>query len=222
MEYALTEPDGLLAAGGDLTEARLLYAYRNGIFPWFDDGQPILWWSPDPRCVVEPDGLHISRRLARRLRSAGFDLTVNREFEAVVDGCAKQRPGQRGTWITPAMRSAYCALHRSGWAHSAEVRLDGNLVGGLYGVAIGQVFFGESMFTDTNDASKAAMVGLCQLLRERNFVLLDCQVASPHLLTMGATLWPRPTFSALLDKACNPPAKTADWPPGPVPISAGR
>ena len=222
VERALAEPEGLLAAGGDLTEARLLYAYRHGIFPWYDDGQPILWWSPNPRCVIEPGGLHTSRRLVRRLRGAGFELTMNRAFESVVESCAKRRPGQHGTWITPAMHSAYGALHHSGWAHSAEVWSEGALVGGLYGVAIGRVFFGESMFSDASDASKAAMVGLCKLLQERNFALLDCQVASPHLLTMGATLWPRPAFIALLRKGCDPPVRTGDWPSEPIPIVIRR
>jgi len=212
IERALVEPDGLLAAGGDLSEARLLYAYRHGIFPWFDDGQPILWWSPDPRCVLTPAGLHVSRRLKRALRRARFQITFNQAFAQVVARCAAPRPGQQETWITGQMASAYAGLHARGWGHSVEVWRDGGLVGGLYGIAIGRVFFGESMFSDVDDASKAAMLGLCRQLRAHDFALLDCQIVSRHLLTMGATTIPRADFRAQLELACEPVSQFCNWP----------
>lgn len=219
IENALVEPDGLLAAGGDLSEERLLYAYRHGIFPWFDEGQPILWWSPDPRCVIRPEELHVSRRLRRTLRRARFTVTFNRRFRDVMTGCAGPRPGQRGTWITDDMTVAYRALHRDGWAHSVEVWRDDELAGGLYGLAIGRVFFGESMYSDTPHASKAAMLALCRLLAEHGFALLDCQVVSPHLITLGATLMPRRRFRKILDAACEPVRRFVDWPAERLPVA---
>ena len=160
VELALTEPDGLLAIGGDLTAARLLGAYRQGIFPWYGQGQPILWWSPDPRLVLFADELRISRSLRRTLRKGRFEVTMDRDFTGVISACAGPREGADGTWITRAMQAAYIRLHESGHAHSVECRLDGELAGGLYGVSIGRVFFGESMFARTNDASKVAFVWL--------------------------------------------------------------
>ena len=197
LDQALKEPDGLLAAGGDLAPKRLLCAYRKGIFPWYEDGQPILWWSPDPRCVLYPDRIHVSRRLRRNLRKRAFQISFNASFDDVVAACAAPRDGQLGTWITKDMATAYRQLHDQGWAHSIEVWRSDELVGGLYGLAIGGVFFGESMFSRTNDASKAAMIELCGALKERDFALLDCQVQSVHLLSLGASLLPRAQFAAL-------------------------
>jgi len=202
VDQALTEPDGLLAAGGDLSTQRLLYAYRRGIFPWYDEGQPILWWSPNLRCILRPADLHIARRLRRWLRTSGFEVTFNRSFDAVIDACAENRPGQRGTWITPDMNRAYRRLHRIGWAHSVEVWQEDTLAGGIYGLAIDRVFFGESMFTRIDNASKAAMIALCSELVKGEFQLLDCQIESPHLASLGAVLIPRRQFSALLAAAC--------------------
>ena len=196
VEEALSEPNGLLAAGGDLSEQRLLRAYRNGIFPWYEEGQPILWWSPDPRLVIEPQQLHLSRRLLRRLKAGQFSFSLNREFAQVIDTCAGARQFSEGTWITAAMREAYLHLHARGWAHSIEVWQHNELVGGIYGVAIGKAFFGESMFHRRSDASKAALARLCHLMQEHNMPMLDCQVASAHLISMGATTIPREAFVA--------------------------
>jgi leucyl/phenylalanyl-tRNA--protein transferase len=209
---AFDVPDGLLAAGGDLSEPRLLYAYSHGIFPWYSDGQPILWWSPDPRCVIRPPGLHISRRTRRSLMNGGFAVTFNAAFDDVLENCALDRPGQDGTWITDEMRLAYQDLHRSGWAHSVEIWHGNELAGGLYGLSIGRVFFGESMFTAMSNGSKAAMLALCRILEQEDFELLDCQVESPHLLSLGAELMPRTAFSATLASGCNPAGKFANWP----------
>jgi leucyl/phenylalanyl-tRNA--protein transferase len=220
IELALREPNGLLAAGGDLSTERLIYAYRNGIFPWFDAGQPILWWSPDPRCVIEPRALHLSRRNRRALRSSGYSVAFNRRFADVLDGCAAARPGQRGTWITDSMREAYGRLHRQGWAHSIEVLKDGQLVGGLYGLAIGRVFFGESMFSAAANASKAALLVLCHLLEEHGFALLDGQVESRHLMSLGATLMPRMEFRTILEGSCRPVRTFDAWPAHPVQVAA--
>ena len=216
---AFDTPDGLLAAGGDLSEERLLYAYRHGIFPWFDEGQPILWWSPDPRCIIRPDEFHISRRLRRYLRQSGFEISFNMAFSEVIAKCAEDRDGQQGTWITTGMTDAYSILHRNGWAHSVEVWSDGDLCGGLYGLAIGKAFFGESMFSRHSNASKAAMTALCQLLRETGFAVLDCQVESPHLLSLGARLLPRAEFAALLSAACEPQSQLLTFPAGQVKIT---
>jgi len=201
---ALTEPNGLLAAGGDLKPQRLLAAYRRGIFPWYEDGQPILWWSPDPRSVLRPDGVRVSRSLRRSLIKGGFELRIDTAFADVVAGCAAPRRYGGSTWITTEMASAYTLLHRMGWAHSFETWRDGRLVGGLYGVAIGRVFFGESMFTRATDASKVALVNLASHLRARNFELIDCQVASAHVASLGASTIPRAEFLARLDEYCEP------------------
>ena len=220
IESAFDVPDGLLAAGGDLSAERLVYAYRHAIFPWYDDGQPILWWSPDPRCVLRPHAFHVSRRLRRSLARSGFDISFDRAFDAVIAACAEHRSGQHGTWITAEMANAYTRLHEQGWAHSIEVRRGGILVGGLYGLSIGRAFFGESMFSHQSNASKAAMLALCQQLRVHDFEILDCQVESPHLVSLGATLMPRSQFASLLGKACNPAAPFRDWPAGKRPVSA--
>ena len=202
VENAFREPDGLLAAGGDLSEARLIYAYRHGIFPWYDEGQPILWWSPDPRCVIEPAELRISRRNQRAIRRAGFEVTFNRSFAEVIAACAEPRIDQLGTWITPAMTQAYCRLHDAGWAHSVEIWRDNRLVGGMYGIASGQVFFGESMFSRETNASKAAIAVLCRHMVRSGLELLDCQVVSPHLLSLGARNIPRLEFCKRLSTLC--------------------
>lgn len=204
LDTAFAEPEGLLAVGGDLSAERLLYAYRNGIFPWYSEGQPVLWWSPDPRCVLQPGAFHMGRRLRRSLKSSAFLMTFDNSFTKVIDACAAPRKTHTGTWITDDMKLAYCALHRAGWAHSVEVWQKDSLVGGLYGLSIGSAFFGESMFSRVNDASKAAMLALCKELLERKFMVVDCQLSSPHLRSLGATHLPRAAFVALLKQACLP------------------
>jgi leucyl/phenylalanyl-tRNA--protein transferase len=208
---ALTEPNGLLAAGGDLEPARLLTAYRRGIFPWYEEGQPILWWSPDPRAVLWPDRLHVARSLRRSARNRGYTFRVDSAFDEVVAACAAPRSYGQGTWITHEMATAYGRLHELGWAHSLETWHDGVLVGGLYGVAIGKVFFGESMFARATDASKVALVHGVAMLRERQFELIDCQVASAHTASLGATNVSRVEFLRLLTELCSPPGAPARW-----------
>jgi leucyl/phenylalanyl-tRNA---protein transferase len=214
---ALREPNGLLAAGGDLDSTRLLEAYRRGIFPWYEEGQPLLWWSPDPRCVFLPGDFHVSRRLRREIRRRPWELRCNTSFSEVIGACAAPRRYQPGTWITPDMRNAYERLHAERWAHSVEVWLDGDLVGGLYGLAIGRAFFGESMFSRRSDASKLALLLLEHLLARHSLGLLDCQVRSAHLLSLGARLIPRQDFIALLDELCAQPTPFNSWPPTPIP-----
>jgi len=216
---ACREPEGLLAAGGDLSQERLLYAYRHGIFPWYENGQPILWWSPDPRCVLEPDRFHVARRLRRWLKDCPFELRFNTAYREVVEGCAGRRLGQQGTWITRDMAAAYESLHRSGWAHSVEVWSGDKLVGGIYGVAIGKVFFGESMFSRETNASKIAMQCLCRILAQHDFPMLDCQVVSPHLLTLGAAPMARDEFRRRLETACASPDAFTGWPRKVIPAS---
>jgi leucyl/phenylalanyl-tRNA---protein transferase len=208
---ALTEPNGLLAAGGDLAPERLLNAYVRGIFPWYEEGQPILWWSPDPRAVLWLDELHISRSLHRSLIKGGFEVRFDTAFEAVIAGCAAPRSYTDATWITADMTAAYTRLHRLGWAHSIETWRRGELVGGMYGVAIGRVFFGESMFSRVSDASKVALVRLVERLKERQFVLIDCQVASAHTLSLGARNIPRREFLAQLSEHCSPAGEPDAW-----------
>ena len=217
IEMAMQEPDGLLAAGGDLSSSRLLAAYRLGIFPWFDEGQPILWWSPNPRCVLVPGKFHASRRLRRELQGSSAEIRFNSRFGDVIGKCAEPRAAQQGTWITADMIAAYERLHAEGWAHSIEVWLDDDLVGGLYGLAIGKVFFGESMFSRSSNASKYALFALSQCLLANRFELIDCQVVSRHLTTLGAVLMPRSGFSALLRSACEPPLPFDGWPEHPIP-----
>lgn len=195
-ETALRDPDGLLAAGGELSPERLLAAYRLGIFPWFGDGQPILWWSPDPRAVLEPGALKISRSLAKTLRNGRFEVALDTDFDAVIAACAEPREGQDGTWITESMQRAYRELHRLGYAHAVSVHRDGRLVGGLYGLAIGGAFFGESMFSRASDASKVALVHLCRRLEAHGFGLIDCQMMTRHIATLGARFMPRRDFTA--------------------------
>lgn len=197
-EAALRDPPGLLAAGGDLSLERLLAAYARGIFPWYSPGQPVLWWSPDPREVLLPEQFHRSRSLARAMRTRGFTLHQNRDFAAVVAACAAPRSASPGTWITREMQAAYVRLHERGWAHSYETWRAGRLVGGLYGVQLGRVFFGESMFSREPDASKAALAGLVDHCAAQSIELIDCQIASAHLRSLGSRPMPRRQFLSYL------------------------
>ncbi len=209
---ALAEPDGLLAVGGDLSPERLLEAYAQGIFPWYDDESPILWWSPDPRLVLEPDALHVPRSLARTIRRGRFRVSADTAFERVIRRCAAQaRPGQRGTWITADMVAAYLKLHRLGYAHSFEAWEGAALAGGLYGVSLGAAFFGESMFADAPDASKAAFVRAVGWLRGQGVTLVDCQVRTEHLVRFGAREIPRAWFLARLAAALERPTLRGPW-----------
>lgn len=203
-EQALDNPPGLLAAGGDLSPARLLNAYRCGVFPWYSDDQPILWWSPAPRCVLYPNKVYISRRLRRRYNQGQFSLTSDRAFEQVISECAEPRRDHSGTWITPDMQDAYIRLHQLGIAHSVEVWMEDKLAGGIYGLSLGRVFFGESMFSRQQDASKIGLVALCRQLQRWGFSLMDCQVSNPHLLSMGAEEISRPEFSRELENTNGP------------------
>lgn len=193
-ETALPDPNGLIAIGGDLRTERLLAAYRRGIFPWYESGQPILWWTPDPRCVLFPGELHISRSLKRCLRRKDVEITTDRAFGQVIRACAEPREPGGGTWVTTDMIQAYESLHERGHAHSFEVWRSKRLIGGLYGVAIGAMFFGESMFSRESDASKMVLVALCRKLVRHDAGLVDCQVVSRHLLTLGARPLPRAEF----------------------------
>lgn len=203
VSLALTEPDGLLAIGGDLSLPRLLNAYQSGIFPWYSEQQPILWWSPDPRFVLFPEKLKISRSLQKTINKNKFKVTVNRNFTNVIQACMKvSRPGQEGTWITDDMVEAYTHLHDQGFAHSVECWYENQLVGGLYGVCIGNVFFGESMFSTMTDSSKVAFVHFVKYLEITGIRLIDCQVYTAHLESLGAIPIPREEFTALLDVLC--------------------
>jgi len=198
VESALRHPAGLLAAGADLSPQRLIDAYRLGIFPWFSAGEPILWWSPDPRMVLFPGEVKISRSLAKRLRRREFEARLDTAFAEVMRACAAPRQGADGTWITPQMQQAYLRLHELGWAHSVETWVEGELVGGLYGVAIGRAFYGESMFARTSDASKVALAHLARHLESRGFGMIDCQMSTAHLESLGAREIPRREFVAAL------------------------
>ena len=208
---ALTRPAGLLAWGGGLEAERLLSAYRQGIFPWYSAGDPILWWSPNPRCVLFPQQVHLSRRTRRRFHSGAFRLEADSAFDDVIRACAGPRRDQPGTWITQEMQEAYGALHRAGYAHSVEVWRDSVLVGGIYGIALGRMFYGESMFSGEPDASKIALFALCQHLQARNFALLDCQVPNPHLMTMGAVEISRQDFEVRLHQLVAQPGLPGSW-----------
>jgi len=202
VSLALREPDGLLAVGGDLAPDRILAGYRKGIFPWYSDDQPILWWSPDPRTVLFPERFKVSRSLRKTLRKGRFTVTMDQAFEQVIRGCAAPRRSGSGTWITRDMAAAYTALHHQGYAHSVECWLDGRLAGGMYGVAIGRIFFGESMFSRVTDASKVAFAYLARQLFAWNFALIDCQVHSAHLASLGAEQITRRDFTACLETWC--------------------
>jgi leucyl/phenylalanyl-tRNA---protein transferase len=208
---ALHEPNGLLAAGGSLAPEWLLASYRRGIFPWFEIGQPILWWSPAPRIVLYPDALKVSRSLGKRLRRGEFSLTADTAFAGVIDACAGPRRYTDATWITPSMRDAYCRLHALGWAHSVEAWQDGELAGGLYGLLIGRVFFGESMFARRTDASKVALFHAVRYLQSRGCELIDCQLPSAHLHRLGATSLPRPVFLERLRELTEPKGEPGSW-----------
>lgn len=211
VELALTEPNGLLAAGGDLHAWRLLDAYQRGIFPWYESGQPILWWSPDPRLVLKPDQLRVSRSLRKLIKRRRYSLTMDSNFTAVIQSCAESRRGDSGTWITDDMQSAFLDLHARGVAHSVEVWSGSSLVGGLYGIAMGQVFFGESMFSKEDNTSKLALVYLVKQLQRWNYQLIDCQVSSEHLCSLGATEMNRKQFTLELKKLTNSPASSNNW-----------
>jgi leucyl/phenylalanyl-tRNA---protein transferase len=208
VEQALDQPDGLLAAGGTLSVDRLVAAYSRGIFPWFNDGDPVLWWSPDPRTVLVPARLHVSHSLKKRLKKGGFSVTIDRAFAQVLDGCAAPRAGDSGTWLTGEMRRAYTALHAAGLAHSLEVWMDGALAGGIYGVALGRMFFGESMFSRRTDASKIALVRLAAQLNRWGFPLIDCQLETDHLLSLGAEHMARRRFVREVARLVEQPAPT--------------
>ncbi len=211
LAQALTHPNGLLAVGGDLTSNRLIIAYRNGIFPWYNDGEPILWWSPDPRMVLFPDNLKVSRSLRKTIRKGKFTFTMDQHFRDVIKGCAGPRDKQDGTWITQDMQAAYCQLHDEGFAHSVEAWYEGHLVGGLYGIALGNVFFGESMFTRMTDASKVAFVHFVWQLQRWGYELIDCQQQTLHLESFGAIAIPRQEYRALLDNLCEKPFVKGKW-----------
>jgi leucyl/phenylalanyl-tRNA--protein transferase len=211
--WALDEPNGLLAVGGCLSPERLLCAYSNGIFPWYDDATPICWWSPNPRTVLYPERLKVSRSLRKIIRSRRYMVSLDQAFTAVIAACSAPRPQTDATWIVPEMRSAYRRLHQLGFAHSVETWQDGQLVGGLYGVALGRMFFGESMFSQASDASKVALACLCAHLRRWRFPVIDCQLPTDHLYRLGAEDVSRQQFLQLL-KACHEPQSPTPhvWP----------
>jgi leucyl/phenylalanyl-tRNA--protein transferase len=211
LRSALRHPNGLLAAGGDLSPERLIEGYSRGIFPWFSEGDPILWWSPDPRMVLFPSELKISRSLGKTLRNRRYEVRFDCAFEAIMASCAAPRKGEPGTWIGEEMMEAYLGLHRLGHAHSVETWIDGELAGGLYGVALGRVFFGESMFSRVRDASKIALAGLVAHLRSAGFGLIDCQMHTRHLETLGAREIPRARFSRLLEDLVHYSRSPGTW-----------
>lgn len=215
---ALSEPNGLLAFGGDLSPQRLVAAYSRGIFPWYSEGDPLLWWSPDPRCVFATDAMHVSRSLARYLRRCPWQWSMDRAFERVLRECAAPRADQIGTWITDDMRIAYSNLHLLGHAHSLEVWDGDELVGGIYGVVAGRMFSAESMFSRRTNASKVALLTLARVLQSRGMPLIDAQVPNPHLLSMGARLLPRARFLGELARLVALPTPN-DWPRARTPVS---
>ena len=211
VERALVQPNGLLAAGGDLSVERLLEAYRRGIFPWYSEGEPVLWWSPDPRMVLYPEEIKLTRSLRKRLRKGDYEVRADSCFSRVMRACAEPRRRQPGTWITRDMLDAYAALHARGVAHSIETWIDGELAGGLYGVALGRMFFGESMFTRVADASKIALAHLARQLARWGFGMIDCQMATPHLASLGAREIRRTAFMRSLSELVNYPNRTGGW-----------
>lgn len=216
VEAALRDPNGLLAAGGDLSPERLIDAYARGIFPWFGDEDPLLWWSPDPRMVLFTDELHVSKSLRKTIRAGRFTVTFDRAFADVMRGCALPREDGAGTWITAEMLDAYTRLARLGFAHSAEAWLEGQLVGGLYGVAVGRMFYGESMFARASDASKVAFVTLVRQLQRWGVEMIDCQMATAHLASFGAREVPRREFLARMRTLVAQPAIEPPWSPDPA------
>ena len=211
VELALLNPNGLLAAGGDLMSERLLDAYRHGIFPWFNVGDPILWWSPDPRMVLFPNEFKVSRSLLKTLRRGKYEVRADTEFEQVMRACALPREGQDGTWIQEEIIEAYVRLHQMGLAHSIETWMDDELVGGLYGVSLGRMFYGESMFSNKNDASKIALAHLVDQLKHWGFGMIDCQMSTPHLASLGAREIPREEFIPALTRLINHPRINGPW-----------
>jgi leucyl/phenylalanyl-tRNA--protein transferase len=211
VEEALRDPNGLLAAGGDLSTPRLLQAYERGIFPWFGDGDPVLWWSPDPRMVLPTDGMRVTRSLRKTIRAGRFRVTADTAFPSVIAACAEPRPDQDGTWITHDVFDAYCTLASLGVAHSIEAWDGTTLVGGLYGVAVGRMFFGESMFARRSDASKVALAHLVRQLRRWNFPLIDCQMSTSHLASLGARAVSRAEFLSVVRRCVTEPAVPAPW-----------
>ena len=209
---ALREPNGLLAAGGSLAPEWLLAAYRHGIFPWFNQGEPILWWSPDPRMVVIPNQVRITRSLGKTLKKGHYEVRLDHDFAAVIRACAESRKSNVGTWITPAIEAAYIRMHELGYAHSVETWIDGELAGGLYGMALGRVFYGESMFSRRTDASKIAFAHLARFLEQHDFRVLDCQMTTRHLASLGGTEIPREAFVKMLDTLTREGPPPARWP----------
>jgi leucyl/phenylalanyl-tRNA--protein transferase len=210
-DRALHEPNGLLAAGGGLSTARLLDAYSRGIFPWFSEGDPVLWWCPDPRMVLRTTDMHVSRSLRRRLRKRDYRVTMDSAFHDVLLHCASPRDDQAGTWLVPSMIRAYERLHASGHAHSVEVWMDDEMVGGLYGVAVGRMFYGESMFSRRSDASKIALAHLTEQLSRWAFPIIDCQMRTSHLQSLGAFDMPRRQFQTLIGRLVQEPGKIGGW-----------
>lgn len=217
VDRALREPDGLLAAGLELTPDRILDAYRQSIFPWFSDGQPVLWWSPDPRMVLVPSEIRITRSMHKVLRNRPYEVRCDSAFEAVMRACAAPRDGQAGTWISDEMIEAYSALHERGYAHSVETWIDGRLAGGLYGMAIGRMFYGESMFSTERDASKIALVHLARYLETRAFGLIDCQMNTGHLGSMGGREIPRREFCRVMAQCIADGPMPGRWPTDLIP-----
>jgi len=211
VEFALRDPNGLLAAGADLSPMRLLDAYSQGIFPWYSDGDPVLWWSPDPRMVLFVDELRVTRSLRRVIRSGRFTVTMDTAFRDVMLGCAAPRPGQEGTWITPEILDAYTALFDLGYAHSIEAWSGDELAGGLYGVAIGRMFFGESMFSARSNGSRLALAALARTLAGWGWPLLDAQVDNPHLRLLGARAMARPAFASAIAALVDQPGRVGSW-----------
>lgn len=208
----MAQKDGLLAVGGDLTQARLFLAYKSGIFPWYSEEHPILWWSPNPRFVLFPNDLKVSRSMRQVIRNKGFEVSVNKAFSTVISLCQKlPRKGQDGTWITPELKAAFEDFHKAGWAHSVEVWQNNKLVGGLYGVGMGNVFFGESMFTRVSNASKVGFIWMVETLKQKGFQLIDCQVYTNHLESLGATNISRAQFEALLEKEVGENPQKVMW-----------
>ena len=210
-QFARDEPNGLLAAGGSLEPDWLLHAYEHGAFPWYNPGEPILWWSPDPRAVLLPDDLRVSRSLRRSVRSGKFEIRADTNFIAVIEGCAAPRADTQDTWITPQMNTAFRRMHALGYAHCFEAWQDDQLVGGLYGIAIGRVFFGESMFSHADNASKVALTHAVGFLRSAGFALIDCQVPSEHLTSLGATAISRDEFLSTLQSLCATVRTPGSW-----------
>jgi leucyl/phenylalanyl-tRNA---protein transferase len=215
-EHALEEPNGLLAIGGDLSPDRLLAAYHKGIFPWNEPHQPLLWWSPDPRGVIIPEQLHVNRSLRKFIRRTSFDISINRAFNEVIAACAAPRRSASGTWISTPMIDAYRQLHRLGHAHSVEIWQDGQLQAGLYGLSLGRLFCGESMFSRIDNGTKLAMMALCQHFARHGGALIDCQMQNDFLATMGIQEWPRATFLTALAQLSRQPLAENCWQPGSI------